>query len=262
MTRYAGEKRTARVRFPRGSSRLRTIAALGGSALAFGGCNLSFGSYPGATKQGHDIYRLWQGSTIAALVVGAIVWGLIFWAVLRYRKKGDAIPKQTHNNYLVEIIYTAIPIILVAGLFYFTVIYENRVDAVSHHPDVSVHVTGFQWGWRFDYTGQRVSEVSGITTYPTMVLPLGQTTRITLTTDDVIHGFYIAKFDFSRYAQSGVTNRFDFTPNQTGTFLGRCTQFCGLRHDQMLFYVKVVTANQYQQWLAGQQQSQQQKVGA
>ncbi|MGH9300802.1 MAG: cytochrome c oxidase subunit II [Acidimicrobiales bacterium] len=253
------------MRFTHGKSTLRTILALGAAAVALGGCNLSFGSFPGATTQGHNIFRLWQGSVIAALAVGVIVWGLIFWAVVRYRKKGDSIPVQTENNFLIEIIYTTVPVILVAVLFFFTVITENSVDNVSAHPAVAVHVTGFQWGWRFDYTGQHVSEVSGVTTYPTMVLPLGQETTITLTTTDVIHGFYVAKFDFSRFAQSGVVNKFDFTPNQTGTFLGRCTQFCGLRHDQMLFYVKVVTPNQYHQWLAGQQAQQAQtqpKVGA
>ena len=76
---------------------------------------------------------------------------------------------------------------------------------------------------------------------PQMVVPVGQTVQITLVSDDVIHGFYVRDFNFSRYALPGVTNLFDLNVLHTGTYNGQCTQICGLYHSEMLFSVRAVT---------------------
>ncbi len=223
------------------------------AAFLLAGCHVpSFGAYRGATTQGHATFKLWQGSVIAALAVGAIVLGLILWSVLRYRKKSDAMPKQTQYHLPLEIAYTVIPLIIVAFLFYFTVVTENQVDALPPQPALKVKVTAFQWGWRFDYLGHHaVVEGNDVTgDVPEMVLPAGRTVRIILVSNDVVHGFYVAAFDFSRYALPGVTNRFDLNIRHTGVYPGRCTQFCGLYHTEMLFTVKAVTPSQFQAWLA------------
>ena len=113
-------------------------------------------------------------------------------------------------------------------------------------------VTAFQWGWRFSYDlpgGQTVQVLSDPNSFGTFELPLNQTTRVNLVTADVIHEFYVPQFNFERYAQSGVTNVFDLTPTKTGTFIGRCAQLCGLHHDLMVFYVKVVQPAAFQSWL-------------
>jgi cytochrome c oxidase subunit II len=234
---------------------LWTTAGLLLLALSASACTLpAFGGYKGATEQGHTAFHMWAWSLVTAMAVGAIVWILIFWSVLRYRKKGDDLPKQTRYNTPIEIVYTVVPILIVAGLFYFTVIVEDRIDAVSTDPAVSVRVTGYQWAWRFDYQSP-VSGVSVIATpnhLPQLVLPVGVTTRITLVSNDVVHGFYIPAFNFSRYAQPGVTNVFDFNPTQTGTFTGRCAQYCGLYHSQMLFSVRTLSRGDFNTWLAGQ----------
>ncbi len=222
------------------------------AALLLAGCNApTFGAYRGATTQGHATFKLWQGSVIAALAVGALVLGLIMWAVFRYRKTSDEIPKQTQYHLPLEIAYTVIPLIIVAVLFYFTVVTENQVDALPPHPAAVVKITAFQWGWRFHYLGHHVvvegNDVTG--NVPELVLPVGQTVRVILVSNDVVHGFYVAAFDFSRYALPGVTNRFDLTVRHAGTYPGRCTQFCGLYHTEMLFTVKAVTPQQFQAWL-------------
>jgi cytochrome c oxidase subunit 2 len=232
------------------SRRFLPAVLVGASALVLAGCKGSFGAYRGATTQGHLIFRLFQGTLIAAICVGIIVWGLIFWSIIRYRKRDDKVPRQFSNNIPVEVVYTAIPIVIVAILFGFTVVVENRVDHVSSHPAYHVKVTGFQWGWKFHYLGYHITKISNGLAYPTLVLPEGETTKISLVSNDVVHGFYVAAFDFDRYAQPGVVNRFDFTPRQLGEFQGRCSQFCGLHHDQMLFNVRVVTPSQFKQWLA------------
>jgi cytochrome c oxidase subunit 2 len=85
-----------------------------------------------------------------------------------------------------------------------------------------------------------------------MVMPSNQDVRINLVSLDVVHGWYVRDFNFSRYAQPGMTNTFTFHINKTGTYDGQCTQLCGLYHSLMYFKVKVVTPAQFQAWLAQQ----------
>jgi cytochrome c oxidase subunit 2 len=89
--------------------------------------------------------------------------------------------------------------------------------------------------------------------YPTLELPVNETTRIFLRSNDVIHGFYVHAFNFSRYAQPGITNEFEIRPTQTGRFAAQCTQYCGLYHSEMLFNVKIVPQAQFQSWLTQQE---------
>ena len=254
--------------------RRRHLGALAAGALPFvlGGCSLpTFYGYKGSTKQAHDEFLLYSGTTIAALVVGVLVAALIVWSVIRYRKRSDAMPRQFQYHIPLELTYTVIPVVIVLVLFFFTVVTENRVDAVKANPAVKVTVTAFQWGWRFDYPGNVT--VTGLTTEdpdpvglnggqcapavdclgPGLVVPAGQTTRITLVTKDVIHGFYVPQFNFSRYAQPGVTNVFDLTVEHSGVYRAQCTQLCGLYHSLMFFHVVALPPDQFQSWLSSQQ---------
>ena len=237
---------------------LKRIFSAGGLiiilATVLSACNLpAFGGYKGATTQGHDTHMLYAWLVIAAIVVGGITLSLLLWAIFRYRKKSDTIPKQFQYHIPLEITYTVIPIIIVLIVFFFTVNVENKVDAVSTHPYVKIKVTAFQWGWNFDYPQLHV-DVHGVTLQnPEMVLPTGKTARITLVSADVVHGFYVRQFNFSRYAQPGVTNVFDLTVRHSGTYQGQCTQFCGLYHAEMLFRVKSVPPTQFWSWVHQEQ---------
>ncbi len=85
---------------------------------------------------------------------------------------------------------------------------------------------------------------------PTLYLPVGETTEIELRSADVTHSFWVPAFLFKRDAIPGMTNVFDLTPNRTGSFPGRCAQFCGLRHALMTFTVQVVPRTAYVRYLA------------
>jgi cytochrome c oxidase subunit II len=254
--------------------RRRALGVIAVTALpiVLGGCELpTFGGYRGSTTQGHDESRLWVGTFIASLVVLVLVAGLIIWAVIRYRKKSDEIPRQFQYHIPLEITYIVVPVIMVLILFGFTVFTENQVDAVSPSPALKVHVTAFQWGWRYQYPGKVT--VTGVTTEdpdpigldgapcapavdclgPGLIVPAGKTTRITLNSQDVIHGFYVPQFNFSRYAQPGVTNVFDLTVEHTGIYRAQCTQLCGLYHSLMFFHVVALPPAQFQAWLSQQQ---------
>jgi cytochrome c oxidase subunit II len=241
---------------PRRGGRVSNRAKLGLVLLLpllAAGCQLpSFGFFRGSTTQGQSTFKLIQGFMLSSFVVGGIVLVLILWSVLRYRrrKSQSGLPRQSQYVLPLEIVYTVTPILIVLALFAFTVVTENNVDAVSKNPDAVVNVTAFQWGWRFSYPGQGVV-VEGVELQePTMVVPAGQTVRITLRSTDVIHGFYVPQFNFSRYATPGYSTTFDIDVNQPGVYRGQCTQLCGLYHSLMIFQVKAVTPTQYRAWLA------------
>ena len=222
-------------------------------ALLFTGCTLpTFGGYKGSTSQGRTEFHLWQGFFITGIVVGGLVFLLIVWTVFRYRKSSDAIPVQSQYHTLTEIIYTAVPIVIVLVLFVFTVLAENNVDAVATNPATEIHVYAFQWGWEFKYPGG-VKIIGQTTQAPTVVIPANETVRIDLKSLDVLHGFYVPAFNFSRYASPDYYTTFDLNALHTGTYRGQCTQLCGLYHSLMFFNVKAVTPAQYDQWLHAQQ---------
>jgi cytochrome c oxidase subunit 2 len=139
--------------------RTRRVALLvGAPALLLTGCsahdverNLRFGWPTGVTKQAEEMRVLWTWSGVAALAVGVLMWGLIFAACVKYRKKSDELPRQTKYNLPLEIVYTVFPFIFIAGLFYRTVVVENDVNKLTTNPDVRVQVDAFKWNWQFEY---------------------------------------------------------------------------------------------------------------
>jgi len=259
--------------------RRRRLVPLGLLSLGvlLGGCNLpSFWAFRGATTQGHDAYLLYAGTVIAALVVGVITYLLILWAVLRYRRHSDAMPRQFQYHVPLEIFYTVVPIVIVLVLFGLTVVTENKVDAVAPNPAVTVDVTAFQWGWKFDYVDQH-RYVEGIRTEdpdpigldgqscpasakapndclgPGLVLPVGRTVQINLVSNDVVHSFLVPEFDFSRMALPGVDNHFDFNVTTPGIYRAQCNNICGLYHAQMFFHVVALPPAQFDAWVHGSQ---------
>jgi cytochrome c oxidase subunit II len=231
-------------------------AALALAVVVLSGCSLEFGGGRGATRQGRDIFGLWQGSVIVAIFVGGLVWGLILFAILRYRRRNDDLPTQTQYFVKLEILYTVIPVVIVAILFAFSYRTQNEVDALTDDPDVTIDVRGFQWQWQFHYRDDDITVTGLPGQEPTMVLPADRTTRLVLTSPDVIHSFFVPRFLFKRDVIPGVTNRVDLTPEDRGTFTGRCAEFCGLDHATMTFTVRVVSMADYNAWVAEQQAEQ------
>jgi cytochrome c oxidase subunit II len=240
----------------RGAARL-AIAAI--PLLGAVACSTHLGVPQAGTQQGDDTFGLWTVFVIAAAFVAAIVYGLIAWCVVRYRRRrsdGDAQGAQFRANIPIEVLYTALPVMLATSLFLLTVRTEDRVDDVSANPDVVLGVHAFTWGWRFSYEGQGVVVLSnpsgeGIPG-PQIELPLDRTARVVLTSDDVIHAFWVPGFLFKRDAIPGRTNVFDVTPTRLGTYRGECAEFCGLNHAYMTFSIRVVPASTYAAWLAEQ----------
>ncbi|MDQ3464250.1 MAG: cytochrome c oxidase subunit II, partial [Actinomycetota bacterium] len=185
-----------------------------------GGCSteevLRFGWPEGITPQATLMRQLWTGSTLAALVVGVIVWALIFWACVLYRRKNRDLPKQTAYNLPVEVVLTVIPFLIIAVLFYYTVVVQTDVEAQAAEPEVTVEVTGFQWNWEFRYleetveeTDQPISILGDSSASAVLVLPVGRTVQFELVSNDVIHSFWVPEFLFKRDVIPGQNFGYD-----------------------------------------------------
>ncbi len=229
---------------------MRRFVALPLAALTLSGCTVpTFGAHAGVTTSSRSVFHLWQGFSISAAIVGTIVVVLVLWIVLRYGRKNDDIPEQTQYHLPIEAFYIVVPILIIIGLFAATLVVENR-EVNNPGTNVIVDANAFQWGWKFTYPGTTTVVIGQTTQAPTMEIPVDTNVHINLTSTDVIHGFYVSEFNFSRYALPGVLNQFTFRAVDTGTFFGQCTQLCGLYHSLMWFHVKVVTMPEYQAWLA------------
>jgi cytochrome c oxidase subunit 2 len=245
----------------------RRLAALVGAGVVLTGCSggrelyessLSFGVPDPVTDQAQSIYDLYLGSNAAALIVGAFVLGLILFACVRYRKTSDELPRQVRYNLPVEVLYTVVPFVIIAVLFYYTVLGQNFVNDLSTDEatgestaDVQIDVVGFQWNWEFQYRDAGV-RVIGETDRPAqLVLPTDRTVRFTQTSPDVIHSFYVPAFLFKRDVIPGRANTFEITPRKEGVFVGRCAELCGEKHAFMNFSVRVVSPAEYDAYLAG-----------
>jgi cytochrome c oxidase subunit 2 len=248
------------------------LAAVLLSGCSFGDTVHGFGWFKGITPEGRRMYELWIAACIAALVVGVFVWGLIFWCVVRYRKRGDELPPQTRFNMPLEFLYTVVPILVVCVLFYYTAIVQTYVDKRVPNPDVTVEVTAFKWNWKFRHAEIDGSEVSGqggqeITTIgasdyiPVLVLPTGRRIEFVEHSEDVVHSFWVPEMLFKRDVFPGerdgkrvLENVFQVTLDREGAYVGRCAELCGAYHSMMNFELRAVTPEQFDQYLKQRQQ--------
>ncbi len=241
------------------------------------------------TEEAPRILSLWQGSWAAALATGVLVWGLILWSAFFHRRSRTKVevPPQTRYNMPIEALYTVVPIIIISVLFYFTARDETKLLSLDKKPDVTVNVVGFQWSWGFNYIADVPGSPGNAKTSkellaipdrfrkefpanaggvydvgtpgtknpqtgnpgPTLWLPEGKTVRFILTSRDVIHSFWVVPFLMKQDVIPGHTNAFQVVPNHQGTFLGKCAELCGVDHSRMLFNVKVVSPERYEQHL-------------
>ncbi|MDQ3357659.1 MAG: cytochrome c oxidase subunit II [Actinomycetota bacterium] len=255
---------TAPHRRPRKFSLVVVVLA---AALVLSGCGaqLERGYLPEAvTESGPNVIDFWNATWIAALAVGVLVWGLILWCVVAYRrKKSDTgLPEQIRYNVPLEILYTVVPVLMMAVLFGKTVELQNELLDTEQEADVVVNVVGKQWSWDFNYvnedvyiTGTQAIELSrgepGLPeTLPTLVLPVDARVEFVLTARDVIHSFWVPQFLQKLDMLPGRVNVFQVTTTEEGSFTGKCAELCGAYHSQMLFEVDVVSQQEYDQHIA------------
>jgi len=218
---------------------------------------------PPVTNHTERISGLWVTSWIVLLIVGIVVWGLILWAVIVYRRrKGQTgLPVQLRYNMPIEIFYTIVPLILVLGFFAFTARDQAAIEKPYADPDVKIQVYAKQWAWDFNYVSDNVydpgiqvqpddnSATAGAVQegkIPTLYLPENKKITIQLDSRDVIHSFWVPAMLYKKDVIPGKTNYLYFeTTDRTGTFVGKCAELCGEYHSAMLFNLKIVPQAEY-----------------
>ena len=259
--------------------RILKVALLGVTMLVVAGCseadqhqirNLAMPDR--ASAQGPYTYDLWKWAWAAAMITGVIVWGLILYAVVKFRRRSDdEVPRQTRYNLPLEVFYTIAPVLMCVVFFFHTVRVQDEVLNLDANPDLTVEVTGQQWSWTFnhgigeqdpsalgdvddegepDYAyGSYVYTAGTGAEIPTLVLPVDQTVQFNLHSPDVIHDFGVPAFLVKMDVIPGRVNKLQVTPTVEGTYAGKCYELCGTSHSRMLFNVEVVSAEEYDNYL-------------
>jgi cytochrome c oxidase subunit 2 len=211
---------------------------------------------PPITDQAHDADQVWDLFLYLGLAVLAFVVVLILFTILRFRRRDDQLPRQKHYNIPMEITYTAIPLLVVIGLFAVTWVSVSAVEDSDNEPDLEVDVTAFQWQWSFGYPDAGVMVVGGPgDDIPELVLPANSTVRFDLESLDVVHSFWITAFRFKHDIIPGTPKSFAVDiGDQVGEYpnAGVCAEYCGLDHAFMRFEVTVLSPDEFDAWLADQ----------
>jgi len=190
-----------------------------------------------------DIVSIYTSIFWIAMAVLVIVGGLLVYAALRFRRRDDREPPQIHGNTRLEILWTAIPVVIVSFLFIRTTL---RMDYVRNGPppQQTIQVTGIQWAWAFKYPNGRTSNTK-------LTIPVGQVVRLQVTSKDVLHSFWVPRLGGQIYAKPGFQNSGWIEASKAGQYFGQCNELCGRGHWFMLLEVDAVSDADYQAFLSG-----------
>lgn len=211
------------------------------------------------TTQAKEVFWLYNVILVMGAIVFVAVEGFIVYSVVRYRRRDDRLPTQVHGNNLVEVIWTAIPTVIVLILFVLSTLTLNSISQAAT-PGVTIEVDGFQWQWTFHYLDSDnnpkndVSITGTPANPPQMALPVGEPIRLILISKDVIHSFYVPAFlvkrDVVPLPEGKAPNELEFTVSDAGTYSGQCAEFCGDLHSRMTFSVKAMPRAAFDAWIA------------
>ena len=193
---------------------------------------------------------------IAIVVFALVLLGTIVpLFVFRARRRGE--PSDREEPPWLPIGYAAVLIAIVALLVTLTFNAQDKISAKVTRPGLQVNVTAAKWNWRFDYPAQHISQIGGDSTPTSLVVPTGTDVRFNLTSLDVIHSFWVPYVRFKRDAFPRRTTSFVLSfPGVGYHTAGRCAEYCGLKHDQMIFTVEVMSRNDFNAWVSQQQRAQ------
>ncbi|MDG1820629.1 MAG: cytochrome c oxidase subunit II [Methylophilaceae bacterium] len=249
----------------------RSILSLGAAFLSVYAAN-SHAAYAlnlktPATEIASQIYDLHMLMIWVCLAIFVVVFGLMFYSILKHRKSAGHVASQFHENHWLEVVWTIIPVIILAGMAYpaTKTILAMKDTAAS---DMSIKVTGSQWKWSYDYLDQDVKFVSTLATSDDqihnkaekgenyllevdnpMVVPVGKKIKVLLTAADVIHAFWVPEFGIKQDAIPGFVRETWFRVDKPGTYRGQCAELCGKAHGYMPIVVEAMEEDDYNAWI-------------
>lgn len=245
-----------------------TSAALTPVALA-NGWNMPVG----VTALSRDIYSLHMIIFWICVIIGVIVFGAMFYSLFRYRHSRGAKAATFHEHTSVEVIWTTIPLLILVGMAVpATATLNNMYD--TSEADLDIMVTGQQWRWRYEYLGEDVAFTSNLGTPreqirgtgdkgehyllevdEPLVLPVGQKVRLLLTSDDVIHSWWVPELAVKQDTIPGFVNENWVRIEEPGIYRGQCAELCGRDHAFMPVVVEAVEQERFDEWLAERQEA-------
>ena len=228
---------------------------------------------PGVTEVSRSVFDLHMIIFWICVVIGVVVFGVMFWSMLIHRRSTGQQPAHFHESTTVEILWTVVPfVILVAMAVPATKTLIDIYD--TSESELDIQVTGYQWMWKYEYLGENVTftsrldresdrvRQSGIV--PTreshphylldvdnrLVLPVDTKVRFVITSDDVIHAWWVPALGWKQDAIPGFINEAWTSIEQPGVYRGQCAELCGKDHGFMPIVVEAVSKEDFKQWLA------------
>lgn len=199
------------------------------------------------------IDNLQQPVFAVAGIVGLIVTAAVVYCVIKFKDRGQPIPKQIHGKPALEITLTIIPalILAVVAVFTFGVIFKL---AKTDDTEMIINVTGQQWWWEYDYPVQtELGIIQPIITSGQLVMPVGTKVLLRITSRDVIHSYWIPALNGKRDAVPGRVQTLRLEADEPGIYAGQCTEFCGLSHANMRMETIALSKEDFATWVANQQ---------
>ena len=237
----------------RGTAAGLVLAALITAGILLAGCQ-SPSILRAEGSAGNEIVTLalWIFSILAGVLL--TVWIILVFVVLSGRRRPESEASQTKGNLRIEIIWTAIPAVIVTVLFVLTVITTERISMPD--PGTQFTAIGRQWWWDFQF------KELGFKAPNEVYVAEGRPTSIDVESADVIHSFWVPQMGGKVDMIPGHTNHIYFVPLSDGTYLGECAEFCGAEHGKMRFLFVVVSPKEYSAWVKHQQQPAAEPTGA
>jgi cytochrome c oxidase subunit II len=227
-----------------------------------------FNMTQGVTDISQKVYGLHMTILIICALIGLVVFGVMFWAIIHHRKSRGAKAAQFHESTKVEILWTIIPFLILVGMAIPATRTLIAMEDASQS-DLTVQVTASQWKWHYRYFGEDVEFFSLLATLPQeidgslrkrdnyllevdrpLVLPTDRKVRFLITADDVIHSWWMPAFAVKKDAIPGFINEAWTRINQPGIYRGQCAELCGKDHAFMPIVVDARPAAEFDDWLA------------
>jgi cytochrome c oxidase subunit 2 len=228
---------------------------------------------PGITEISRSVFDLHMLIFYICVAIGLVVFGVMLWSIIHHRKSKGAKAHNFHESTAVEILWTLIPFaILVAMAFPASQTLMAMYD--KRDGDLTVQITGYQWKWRYQYVGEGVDFFSNLSTSTEqinnqqpkgehyllevdnpLVLPANRKVRFLLTSNDVIHSWWVPAFAVKQDAIPGFINEAWTIAEQPGTYRGQCAELCGRDHGFMPVVVQVLPEAVFDQLLTDAKQA-------
>jgi cytochrome c oxidase subunit 2 len=200
---------------------------------------------------------------VICVVIVALVLGLLAYCILRFNERANPEPSRTTHNTLIEVIWTAVPVMILVGIAIpsFKLLYE---EDVIPKVELTVKAIGHQWYWSYEYPDNgnfgfdsvmvpenelKPGQVRLLDVDNHVVLPVGTTIRVITTAQDVIHSWAVPAFGVKVDSVPGRLNELWFKIDRPGTYYGQCSELCGVNHGFMPIQVEAVTKERYTQWV-------------